>query len=364
MLWLAAARRVRARSPRPGGRASRLTPPPLCRSHAASALLLACDVGACRAVAALLSCCAFSDAALASALSSALGRGRFGVARDLLAAGASPSLDAGAGARTPLDSLALRLLSCRGAPLASHPASPLAPKPHLTVEVFAFGSSSNFTLGTDSQAGGAGRDAPPRPVSALFAASAPVTALSAGKLHSAAVCSDGRLFTWGWGHGGRTGHAEAHAGATPAPADSAPAAAAVLLPRAVACGAVPAKWAAVACGKHHTLAVATDGSLWAWGANRFGKLGLGAGAPDTAPSPRRVGACARLLRPSASASSTLLFSSVAAANKHSVGVTRCGAVLTWGCNESGQLGHTLPGGAVRGPRSRCTRLRLVRPSRH
>ncbi len=37
-------------------------------------------------------------------------------------------------------------------------------------------------------------------------------------------------------------------------------------------------WAAIAPGgadSYHTLALKKDGSLWAWGFNRFGQLGLG-----------------------------------------------------------------------------------------
>lgn len=33
--------------------------------------------------------------------------------------------------------------------------------------------------------------------------------------------------------------------------------------------------ASVSCGSYHTLAVKTDGSLWAWGRNRYGELGNG-----------------------------------------------------------------------------------------
>lgn len=33
-------------------------------------------------------------------------------------------------------------------------------------------------------------------------------------------------------------------------------------------------WVAVSTGKEHTLALATDGSLWGWGSNNYGELGL------------------------------------------------------------------------------------------
>ena len=46
-------------------------------------------------------------------------------------------------------------------------------------------------------------------------------------------------------------------------------------------------WAAVCCLGHHSMALKQDGTLWAWGENSFGQLGLG----DTADrhSPTQVG---------------------------------------------------------------------------
>ncbi len=34
-------------------------------------------------------------------------------------------------------------------------------------------------------------------------------------------------------------------------------------------------WVAVACGAWHTVALKSDGSLWTWGYNGWGQLGLG-----------------------------------------------------------------------------------------
>ena len=65
---------------------------------------------------------------------------------------------------------------------------------------------------------------------------------------------------------------------------------AVIQPRAVA---LPGRRAvaAVAVGKHHTVAVARGGELFTWGSNRDGRLGYA--AVDTQPTPRR---CARAPR--------------------------------------------------------------------
>ena len=55
-------------------------------------------------------------------------------------------------------------------------------------------------------------------------------------------------------------------------------------------GAVPARvgtandWVAVSAGGYHTLAVKQDGSLWAWGWNSYGQLGLGNAADRDVPT--------------------------------------------------------------------------------
>jgi alpha-tubulin suppressor-like RCC1 family protein len=47
-------------------------------------------------------------------------------------------------------------------------------------------------------------------------------------------------------------------------------------------------WETVPAGGSNTVALKTDGGLWAWGWNLYGQLGLGEGAGDS-PVPVRVG---------------------------------------------------------------------------
>lgn len=65
--------------------------------------------------------------------------------------------------------------------------------------VYSWGSGTNYQLGT----GAVSRHEAPARVDGF--SSAKVVRLSAAKFHSAALCGDGCLYTWGHGRGGRLG---------------------------------------------------------------------------------------------------------------------------------------------------------------
>jgi alpha-tubulin suppressor-like RCC1 family protein len=81
-------------------------------------------------------------------------------------------------------------------------------------------------------------------------------------------------------------------------------------------------WQTLADGSGYCLALKRNGSLWAWGENDSGQLGLG----DTASRhrPTRVGHSTQWLR--------------IAAGHASLAVKRDGTVWSWGDNFTGQLG--------------------------
>ena len=195
-----------------------------------------------------------------------------------------------------------------------HTASESSVIPH--GHVFSWGNGSNYTLGTGSLE----VELAPSRVDTLHMHD--VLQVGAAKFHSAAVTADGKLFTWGWGRGGRLGHPEKniHAGSS-----------AVIHPRLVrslfAGGKVVRK---VAVAKHHTLLTTSDGELFSMGGNRHGQLGHGreTAAAKSVAEPKKVTA----LR-------ACFVVDVAAANKHSVAVTSAGEVHTWGSNTCGQLGY-------------------------
>jgi alpha-tubulin suppressor-like RCC1 family protein len=93
--------------------------------------------------------------------------------------------------------------------------------------------------------------------------------VSAGIGYSLAIKKDGTLWAWGDNSFGELGLGDTVERNSPTQVGSA------------------SDWAAVACLGHHSVALQTDGTLWAWGENCYGQLGLG----DTTNrlSPTQVG---------------------------------------------------------------------------
>jgi alpha-tubulin suppressor-like RCC1 family protein len=83
-------------------------------------------------------------------------------------------------------------------------------------------------------------------------------------------------------------------------------------------------WKQIACGGYHSLAVQTDGTLWAWGWNYYGQLGDGTTAISKT-SPAQVG-------------SLNTWQQVACGGAHTVAVRTDHTLWAWGWNIVGQLG--------------------------
>jgi len=187
-------------------------------------------------------------------------------------------------------------------------------------DVFSWGSGANYALGTGST------DNAMTPCRLETLHGQHIVALAAGKFHSVALSSDGGVWTWGWGHGGRLGHPESHIHSGES---------AVITPRLITCiggggvgggGGVAIVVSSIAAAKHHTLFTSSTGDVYSMGSNKHGQLGYP--SVDTQPTPKRIsslrGRC---------------ITAVAAANKHSAAVTSSGEVFTWGGNTLGQLGY-------------------------
>jgi alpha-tubulin suppressor-like RCC1 family protein len=87
----------------------------------------------------------------------------------------------------------------------------------------------------------------------------PILGLSAGSDFALARSVDGSVVAWGAGSHGQLGGAEPATGA--------------MAPRVI--GALPVPMVFVASGTSHSLAVRSDGAVYAWGANAGGQLGIG-----------------------------------------------------------------------------------------
>lgn len=84
-------------------------------------------------------------------------------------------------------------------------------------------------------------------------------------------------------------------------------------------------WAQVSAGGYHTLAIAQDGTLWSWGDNANGQLGVGPVGTDKL-DPTQVSAQGN-------------WASVSAGEYYSLAIKKDGTLWAWGNNQYGQLGN-------------------------
>jgi len=137
--------------------------------------------------------------------------------------------------------------------------------------------------------------------------------VAAGNRHTAAVKTDGTLWTWGLNNAGQLGNAQITSTSTP-----------------VTTFAGGTNWKQVAAGTLHTAAVKTDGTLWTWGENDNGRLGDG----------DNVGNINRSTPITTFAGGTN-WKQVAAGTLHTAAVKTDGTLWTWGSASLGQLGNTV-----------------------
>ncbi len=158
------------------------------------------------------------------------------------------------------------------------------------------------------------------PVVALTASGAlankVVSAIAAGANHSVALTSDGAVYAWGSNGGyGQLGHGNFADSSVPVPV--------------TATGALAGKTVtAIAAGAEHTVVLAQDGTLHAWGDNAYGQLGDGTSSDHWTPTTVNMNG--------ALAGKTITV--IAAGAHHTVALASDGSIYAWGRNEFGQLG--------------------------
>ena len=144
-----------------------------------------------------------------------------------------------------------------------------------------------------------------------------VRGVGTGLYHSLAVRHDGTV--WAWGSNSRQQLAVGNVGQTATP----------LQVRGVQDQGYLEGIVAVAAGEIHSLALAQDGTVYAWGANSHGQLGLGF-ADTTDYSPRPVPGLGGVV-------------AIASGYRYNLALKQDGTVWAWGFNASGQLGNgTVP----------------------
>jgi alpha-tubulin suppressor-like RCC1 family protein len=84
-------------------------------------------------------------------------------------------------------------------------------------------------------------------------------------------------------------------------------------------------WAKVSTGRSHALAVKTDGTLWSWGRNNAGQLGLNSNPVVSKSSPEQVGSLTN-------------WSKVSAGGAHTAAIKTDGTLWAWGNGQGGTIG--------------------------
>ena len=84
-------------------------------------------------------------------------------------------------------------------------------------------------------------------------------------------------------------------------------------------------WYAVSCGGYHTLALKNNGSLWGWGNNLGGQLGQGDNQQQY-NIPTRIG-------------TDINWTQIGAGSTHSIAMKTNNTIYSWGENQYGQLGN-------------------------
>jgi hypothetical protein len=130
---------------------------------------------------------------------------------------------------------------------------------------------------------------------------------SCGYKYTAAIKSDGSLWLWGQNSYGKLGDNTVNKKSSP-----------------VQTIASVKTWNQVACGYYHTAAIKTDGTLWMWGYNAFGQLGDSTTTPRSSPVQTVAGGSN--------------WKQVSCGSNHTAAIKTDGTLWMWGNNQFGRLG--------------------------
>ena len=166
--------------------------------------------------------------------------------------------------------------------------------------VYAWGAGSQLGLGPVRQ-----QNTPQQ----ILALNKTIIVIAAGLGHSLALAADGSVYAWGWNDSGQLGLGPVRHQHTPQQILD-------LKDKNII---------AIAAGHNHSLALAADGCVYAWGNNRYGQLGLGAVGKQNTPQQILALKDKNIL-------------AIVAGYRHSLALAADGSVYAWGNNTYGQLG--------------------------
>ncbi|KAI4565134.1 hypothetical protein MJT46_009477 [Ovis ammon polii x Ovis aries] len=173
-------------------------------------------------------------------------------------------------------------------------------------EVFVFGLNYSNCLGTgDNQS-----TLVPKKLDALCGKKIKSLSYGSGP-HVLLSTEDGVVYAWGHNGYSQLGNGTTNQG---------------LAPIQVCTNLLIKQVVEVACGSHHSMALAADGEVFAWGYNNCGQVGSGSTANQ--PTPRKVTNCLHIKR----------VVGIACGQTSSMAVLDNGEVYGWGYNGNGQLG--------------------------
>jgi len=174
--------------------------------------------------------------------------------------------------------------------------------------VYAWGDNDNGQLGDNTTS----QRLVPIQVGGLLSGKT-VISIASGYSCSAAVTSDGAIYTWGYNGYGQLGDGSNLQRQLPS---------AVVLPSGKL-------FSVVVAGSSFMAALSTDGLGYAWGINSDGELGTGSYSSSNVPVAVYSGGVL----------SGKTITQLAAGSKHALAILNDGTVVTWGNNSDGELGN-------------------------
>jgi alpha-tubulin suppressor-like RCC1 family protein len=148
-----------------------------------------------------------------------------------------------------------------------------------------------------------------RPAASTASPSPQWTAVAAGQDQTCGIRADGTLWCWGGGFSGELGIGSRDGRYTPSQVTS----------------PAPGGWTSVTAGQYFTCATRIGGTLWCWGNNGYGELGIGSLTEQDLPQ--------QVTTPAAGG-----WASVTAGFFHTCATRTDGTLWCWGYNSHGQLG--------------------------